>query len=442
MNNGTINTNSTTNKEWSTDRIKKLTMSKVQNSSAATKTFNARNYTREFAAVAVVAAIFMLAFGTTALAATGMIDFNSIFQSIFGNEQAAPYVQTSDDIEEHAGEGGAILQEIDNEITTQDIENELDVEIVSVFADSGIYLEMQFTGAIGGSLSDNITLINWNEEWGFYEVIGGGTVSRRIDENATLANIILHSWVEDMYRIRFNMIASGVQFVEMQPTDINVGEHISMETPIVLPGRVVEITELELNGSELNMAYRESDLAVRGTSEYRVGVMKPSGEVLWTEFGEMTLSDMLSIAAGDADLPSEAFNRTINIGDADPNQLVFVWSGLQAESIITGNWDFTVTIDNRPEPGRFIGEYAGLHTEVAITATTVRVYFSGLPDANVFEEIWEENSLILYLVDGTTVLPRLGASQGASDISLLAYDMGFISPESVVRVVFRGVPIG
>ncbi|MCL2427450.1 MAG: hypothetical protein FWD05_14080 [Oscillospiraceae bacterium] len=387
-------------------------------------------FTKKFV-TALVAAALVLSLTTAAMAAAGVIDFNSIFQSIFNNERAIPYIQTDDDITEHAGEGDAIVQDVDGEIAVQYLDNELEVEIVSAFADHGIYLEMQFTGALAGSLSDNITLINRNEEWGFYEAIGGGTVAQRIDVNTTVANILLHSWVEEMYRIRFNMIASGVQFVEMGSTDMNVGEHIGMENSIVLPGRVVEVTELDLNGSVLNITYQESDLAIRGTGEFRVGVMTPSGEVFWAELGEVT---------------PEIRNGTINIGDADPNSLVFVWGGLQAERIIRGNWDFTVTIDARPEPGRFIGEYAGMRTEVAITATTVRVYLRDLMNYGTLDEmlefsneVWEmDNSLVLYLADGTIVMPRLGASEGG----LFAYDMEFTHPEDVVRLTFRGVQIG
>jgi len=437
--NNTTNINSVTHEEWSTDRIKELTMSKVRNSKVQSNNFTARNYRRKFAAVAAVAAITTLAFTTTALAATGIIDFNSMFQSIFGNEQATPYVVADDDIVGHAGEGDTIIQEIEGEITEHEIENELEVEVLSLFADHGIYLEMQFSGAIGGMLSDNITLINWDEEIGRYHPIGGGIVAERIDESTTLANIILHSWVEDMYRIRFNMIASGVEFVEMEPTDINVGEHIDMANPIVLPGRVVEITEIDLNVGVLNITYRESDLAVRGTDEFRVGVMKPSGEVIWDE---------------NFDFTSETRNGTINIGNADPNSLVFVWGGLRAEHVIRGNWDFTVTIDARPEQGRFMGMYDGMNTEVTITATTVNVFISGFADwdsmLELSNEIWEDESLVLYLADGTRVVPQHGASEGsteqtASEPSIdlfLTYFMDFTHPEDVVRVTFRGVEIG
>ena len=348
------------------------------------------------------AAVIALMFATTALAANGVIDFSSIFQSIFGNEAATQFIQTGEDITAHASEG------------------EVEVEIIAAFQDNGIFLDMLLTDEVGGRLSERLMLISWNETWGKYHLIGDSVYAQLIDENTMRASVFLPAWVDSPYQVRFDMIASGVQFFPEIQTELNVGAHIGIENPIIVPGEVVEITAVSLDGDMLTVASRVSGLAVRGTSEYTLGIMKPDGEIIW--FGDG--------------------GGTIDIGGSCPHELVFVWSGLRAEHIFTGNWDFTITPDDTAlKPGTFIGEFEGHHAEVVVSATNARVRIYGI-DRDTMDEIWEEDSLALYLADGTTVLPSIGASEVSSYLALIVYDMEFINPEEVVRVTFRGIPIG
>ena len=110
-----------------------------------------------------------------------------------------------------------------------------------------------------------------------------------------------------------------------------------------------------------------------------------------------------------------------------------------AEHIIPGNWIFTIATDNIGIQAEiFHGYYEGHRIEVIISTTEVNARISGWTDWDTIAELFNEDSLVLYLSDGTTVLPKISGAEG----SYIGYDMGFINPDDVVRVTFRGIEIG
>jgi len=413
------------------DKILNPTKNNTSVSRAQTQRYTPRRFGRKIGATLAAAVLIAFALAITALAATDIIDVRSFFagpffRSVFDNEAAAPYVQAGDDITMNADGSFYITYVGADGNIVEEIENEIDVEILAAFVDGGIFFDMLITDSTDGRLTGPVNFISWNEDWGDYHNIGGGQ-AEIIDEHTMRVDFHLPGWVEERYRVHFSMIAMGVEFIEMFPTEFIVGEHLGLESPLALPGNVVEITAANLNtaGDMLIVEIQPSDLAVRGTGEYSLGVMTPNGEIIWARRSEINLA--------------------INIGDADPNELVFVWSGLRAERIIHGNWDFTVTIDDdaRLEHAGFYGEFEGYRTEITVSATTVRIYVYGLITRDITEEIWEnEGSLVIYLADGTTVMPRVGGTETSTDVSLLVYSFDeFIHPNDVERIIFRGIEI-
>ena len=310
----------TQNETWDVHRIKELTMQKVQHSTTSRIQSVPRRFKRNFAAVAV-AVVLAFALVTTALAASGTIDFGSIFRSIFSNEQAAPYVQTGDDITVHANEG------------------EVGVELIAAFWDDtrigGLYLELEIHDPTGARLSDTLVLLRW-DEWLGYDPITNpwGQVEVEFWDNYTLrAGFFIYGGLAlteagDIL-VRFDMIASGIQ---------------------------------------------------------------DSGVSLSTEYAEHTM---------------------------------------------LGNWEFVIPNDTALQAGIFKGYFEGHRTQVTLGATNVEIeIFVGNFD------IFQENPLVLYLVDGTTVEPRFNGAEGGCDMATLQYSMDFIHPEEVVRITFRGTEIG
>jgi len=308
------------NETWSVDRIKALTMHKVQNANTSTNRPAPRRIKRTFVMTAAIVTL-TFAIVTTALAVSGTIDFGSIFRSIFSNEQAMPYIQTGEDITVHANEG------------------EVEVELIAAFWDDtrigGLYLELKIHDPTGARLSDTLVLLRW-DEWLGYDPITNpwGQAEVEFLDNYTLrASFFVYGGLElteagDIL-VRFDMIASGIQ---------------------------------------------------------------DSGVSLSTEYAEHTM---------------------------------------------LGNWEFVIPNDTALQAGIFKGYFEGHRTQVTLGATNVEIeIFVGNFD------IFQENPLILYLADGTTVKPRFNGAEGGCDMATLQYSMDFIHPEDVVRITFRGVEIG
>jgi hypothetical protein len=164
-----------------------------------------------------------------------------------------------------------------------------------------------------------------------------------------------------------------------------------------------------------------------------LSLMKPNGETIGLSGARnhFLSNDSFSIVGVES---------YFNIGNIDPNDLTLVWRGDMAEHIIPGNWEFTIATDNRSiQQGVFHGYYEGHQIEVDISTTRATVHILGWTDWEAISKLFDEDSLVLYLADGTTVLPKIGGAEGA----YIGYDIvDFINPGDIVRVTFRGVEIG
>ena len=309
----------TQNETWDVHRMKELTMSKVQHSAVGAKQSAPRRFRRSFAATAV-AVVLVFALVTTALAVSGVIDFSSIFRSIFNSEEAAPYVQVGEDITIHANEG------------------EVEVELIAAFFDDtrigGLYLELKIHDPTGVRLSESLVLLRWDEWLGYAPMTNpwGQTEVEFLDDYTLRAGFFVYDGLAlteagDIL-VRFDMIASGIQ---------------------------------------------------------------ESGVSLSTEYAEHTM---------------------------------------------LGDWEFVIPNDTALQAGIFNGYFEGHRTRVTLGATNVEIeiFVGGF-------DIFQDNPLVLYLADGTTIEPRFNGAEGGCDMATLQYSMDFIHPEDVVRITFRGVEI-
>ena len=308
------------NETFSVERIKELTMSKVQNAAAGTKQSVP---CRLKGGIAAIVAVIMLMFATTALAVSGVIDFGGVFQSIFRNETAAPYIQIGEDITTHANEG------------------EIEVELIAAFLDNtrigGLYLELKIHDPTGERLSESLVLLRRDERLGYDPISNpwGQVEVEFLDDYTLRAGFFVDNGLAlteagDIL-VRFDMIASGIQ-------------------------------------------------------------NQDSGVALSTEYAAHTM---------------------------------------------LGNWEFVIPSDTALQAGTFEGYFEGHLTRVTLGATNVEIeIFVG--DFDIFQD----NPLVLYLADGTSVEPRFNGAEGGCDMATLQYSMDFIHPEDVVRITFRGVEIG
>ncbi|MCL2629007.1 MAG: hypothetical protein FWD44_10000, partial [Oscillospiraceae bacterium] len=160
-----------------------------------------------------------------------------------------------------------------------------------------------------------------------------------------------------------------------------------------------------------------------------LGLMKPNGEIIWSRFS----------------VGSDTTKISFNIGDINPNDLALVVAGARAEQVINGQWSFNVAIDDTVilEPGKFIGEYNGLRTEVDVGATHVRItVHNAAKRAIVNDIVFDESPILLHMADGKTIVVQRGGASGDAEIIGIDYFMDFINPGDVVSIEFLGVKIG
>ena len=184
------------NETWSVDRIKELTMSKINNSAVVVDRHAPRRITRKFTPVAA-AIVLSLSLATIALAASGVVNFGEIFNSIFRNEEATPYVQ------------------VDKGITVLHNEGEVSVEPLAAFivpadgADGGLFMELRIRDLKGtGVLSDSLVFLWDNGYISDLELNTGEVQVSVIDENTVVAGLFIspHSVGRN---VRIDKIVSG-----------------------------------------------------------------------------------------------------------------------------------------------------------------------------------------------------------------------------------------
>ena len=120
-----------------------------------------RRYTRRFATIAI-AAVLTVTFTTIALAVTGVININlgALYNSIFNNEEAAPYIQTR---------GGITIIRNEGDVT---------IEPIAVFYDSILstaHIHMLIHDPVGGRLAKTF-FFSKDDSWWFAGEIKGRVI--------------------------------------------------------------------------------------------------------------------------------------------------------------------------------------------------------------------------------------------------------------------------
>ena len=400
-----------TNITWDVERIKKITMENIEKNTLAQVEKPPRPFQK---IVAIIGAIIMLLFATTALAVTGIIDFSSVFSSIFNNQAAAPYVQTGDDI------------------LVQVNESEVEVNLLAIFVDSsrvgGVYLELEIIDPSGEKLSDSLLLLLYDEGLAYQALNLHMPVEVQwIDAYTIHAGLFLpFVEIDDLgdILIRFSLIATHIQRAEALSTGFVVGKHIGIDAPVVLPSaEFVEITSITQEGSSLTVAHQQSDPMLHGWGVGMLGLMGENGEIIWPNRQSSTHG-----------VPGQ--ESIFHIGIEDPSTFTFVWTGEFSRQLIPGDWAFTISGDILLNPETISGYYEDKKVEITLGATSVEVVVFGEID------IFQDNPLVLTLADGTTIEPSFNGAEGGRDMATLQYSMDFIHPEDVVEVRFRGVEIG
>ena len=384
----------------------------------------------------LIAAIVAVTFTTTALAATGTIDIPSIFYSIFGNEQAKPFIITSDDIIIHKN----VVEETPDLETGLMVNEGFEVKVISAFYDTdkfGVYLELEITDPTGEGLSDSFMLFIYDDERGYIPLNMSSFEPSEVEfinENTVRAGFYMFTNTDTHGEIKIDLIISDVSYETEHNTGNKVMEHIGIENPIILPNmEFVQLDEIIYDGTHLTVLYRDSDIAVHGWGFVTLGLLKTDGDIIW---------------------PSDKRNRTIDFSEvevtydissiSDPDDLTFVWSGIRAKHPIKGNWEFTIAGETGLEQKIFSAEIEGLRTEFLINSLKVTVNIYDAPDMKTARDIvfsHQDFEFILHLADGSTVEPIAGGSEGGTDIIAISYYMDFINPTNVTHITFRGVEI-
>jgi len=445
--------NKVVNDTWDVQRVKELTMSKVQVLTNDIDSSVVRPYRRKFAAIAAVVIVMTLMLTITVLAVSGRVNFGSVFRSIFENEQAEAYIVT----EEY--------------IIASVVESDVEVRIISAFYDElrGLFLNLEIYDPTGALLSgDSLTFFReyesevwanmylgalgyWGEGIGF-EVIDDYTVRVRADS-------AWHEFTDEGdIVVRFNLITSGLNFnlaetiYPIMPTWFNPGRNIGIEQPVLSRGvPFLEIMEVTLDGSIMTIVYRDVDASAYGWNNgFLLLEQRDNQSPIWKIGGYSAENESRSVAIFD-------------LGTTEPENLFLSWTNLRADHIVIGNWEFIIPGDNLIEPRTFIGELNGYHTELLISPTIVEVNIDGF--VNMRREGYEdyeiewpfyewpagiylEDTLALHLADGTTVKPRLVIVwAGFEDIfdddrPSLRYEIEFINPNDIVSITFLGVEMG
>ena len=403
------------NEEWSADRIKELTMSKIHNNATTADDYAPRHFAKRFA-IAAVAVVLIFALATTALAVSGVIDLSTVIGSIFRNKEAAPYIQSGDGITMRLNDG------------------EVSIKPIAAFyepARSGMYLELEITDPIANRLSDYLLFVDTNSGNLGSEINTGPVDVRFVDSNTVIAGMLITPVNIGETAVRFDMIVSGIErFDELQLTQFNIGEHICISKPLVIPGiEFVEITEITLYNGKLTIAHRRSDAVAHGWGSASLGLMNQDGEIIWSNSGAIDVS-----TPGQQDF--------YEIGDTDPNDLTIVWMGTRAINTIFGSWEFTVTGENIINPRSLSGDFEGSSVEVTLGATIVEINIFADYLSNEFPyDYHADNAVTLLLKDGTTIHTRVEGIMCDSTVASFAYTMGFTNPADVVSVTFYGTVI-
>jgi len=427
---------------WNVQRVKELTMHKVQDSMNEIDKSTVCHFRGRFAITAAIVMTIMLTSAITVLAVSGTINFDSIFRSIFENEQAEPYIITEDNI------------------IASVRENDVDVRITSAFYDEswGLFMNLIIHDPTGTQLAqlseDTLIFYSSYEPTVFANMYihvadsSLGTGVEVIDNYTLRAGLdhVGHKFTDTGDIVaRFNLIASGVsddgnteKRPFLTPTGFNPGRNIDLEQPVLLRALpFLEIMEVTLDGSILTIAYRDVEATTYGWS---------NGLLLLEQRDDR--SPIWKIGGYSADDESRSVN-IFDLGTTEPENLHLSWMNLRADHLIIGDWEFIIPNDYLIESRTFTGEIDGHNVEMVVSALGTRVYVDDLvEDYEIaqyvqyewFDDVNTEGALALYLANGTVVEPRLlVAWSGSENRYVLAFEMEFTHPDDIVRVMLLGV---
>jgi len=424
----------------------------------------------------IAAAIMILVtLTTTALAATGVVDIASFFRSMFANEAVEPYIITGDNIAANAdsnleNDATAYNDQAGTGIIAHVNESELEVELLAAFVDDtqggGLYMKLEIRDPTGERISDSFVLILHDETMMYtYTQLNmyiptdvrqwidpdsphafSPDYVQIIDDYTAHAGIFIPQW-SLFHRnetgeivIGFDFIASNVQHTSVFDTGFNIGEHIGMDGLIALPGaEFVQIAGVQFDEDGYLIIYHhdtDADPLVYGWGSGMLSLMKPDGEIIGI-LGQRNNNVNPNVA-------ETGFESRFDIGDINPNDLTLVWRGDMAEHIVPGRWEFSIYYGNIAiQEGVFYGYFEGFRT-VADVHTSMVVLLMFVDDRDIARDIvfYENNSLVLYMADGTTVEAVAGFAEGWDEGVYIGFDIDPIRPADVVRMTFRGVEIG
>ena len=447
------------NETWDVQRVKELTMNKVQASANEIDTIEPRYYRGKFAVMVATVVLITLTSAITVLAVSGTVNFGSLFRSVFENEQAEPYIIAEE----------SIIASVS--------ESDIEVRVISAFYDDfrGLFINLEIHDPMRVLLSqlseeDSIAFFRQFEPTEFANMYIRAASSREegtgivfIDDYTIRAGFDHVGYeITDSgdIAVHFHIVASGVcdnagAHTDDRPflshTGFTLRRNVDMEQPAITPILpFLEIMEVTLDGSILTIAYRDIEASAYGWNNGTLILARHDDDSpIWAFDGYSADDESRSVILFD-------------VGTANLEELRLDWTNLSVDNLIFGNWEFIIPSEYLMESRTFLGEIDGYDVEIDISALGAWVHIDGF--VNMRKEGYEdyeispsddgwpnyfylENTLILHLADGTTIEPRLSWSrQGLYNLPdylpSYMYEMEFVHPNDIVRVTLLGVEIG
>ena len=178
------------NETWSAERVKEITMSRINNPATTADKYTPRRFARRLAPIAAVI-VLSIVLATAALAVSGVIDFGGFYNSIFSNPEASPYISTENMISV-IGNGG-----------------DLNIEPIAGFigGEWNLFIQLKLTAKSDVPLPETLYILD-----GDFPVSIGETTITKLDERTAIISFRTHSGRRDsqseMISVKFNAVSS------------------------------------------------------------------------------------------------------------------------------------------------------------------------------------------------------------------------------------------
>jgi|GEM_PF-7018823 len=390
-----------------------------------------RRTARRTALIAAGLAILLLG-SVTALAAGGVINIREFYRSIFVNPAAENVVATGDAV------SGAVE------------DNGIEITPLGAYVEGyNAYIRLQLRDREGGRLSDTIYFLKDN----------GESVPAVVDYDAA-ANSAVAIIQYDIAAgdaapatasLHLAAVCADIQTIEKLPLDFNIGAHIGITEPVVVPGaEFMAITGIETHDGALTIHRRDNEIAQYGWGSGLLGLKAPDGTVIWETHGELD-------AAGNK-------RDDFAIGKYDPDTLSLVFNGKHAARTITGDWEIAFSAVQHIAPRTLTADFSGREAKISCGATELKIslspgYADGDPELKSVmkrvsalsegvsknaETIAPEKGVSasegasITLKGGGVVYPRFVAASWDSASADFRFKMTFVPPENVQSITFLG----